>query len=237
MVLARGGIGWCAIVTHVALSTIVSTVIVSISIVASFATAIADVTAVIMWRGWGIMPLCFSITSVVIMVETIIHRWASRASTVARSHSSKESSSTITAVVWTWNCAEVVVASVAVEIIDAEVPAVVDKCYWSMKIAVAYDTIPHYCAKECAECHIACGAYVDVVIVIITKSHIVEVIVDTPNVVIVDTVYLIYQVWVSYAKGICHAVGKETGIVADGCKTHALSVNCRCSCHEEECCE
>ena len=119
-------------------------------------------------------------------------------------HTFEEVSAGIVIVVWAGCDAEEVVASVAVVVVNAEVPASIDEDYGAMEVAVAY---------------------------------IVKVVVDSPDVVIVDAVYLIDEEWVSDAEGICHAVGEETGIVANCYRTHALCVHCYCSCHEEKGCE
>ena len=152
-------------------------------------------------------------------------------------HTFEEVSAGIVIVVWAGCDAEEVVASVAVVVVDAEVPASIGEDYGAMEVAVAYNAVPKNVAEECAESHVARCAYSEVVVVETSVGDIVEVVVDSPDVVIVDAVYLIDEEWVSDAEGICHAVGEETGIVANCYRTHALCVHCYCSCHEEKGCE
>lgn len=70
-------------------------------------------------------------------------------------HTFEEVSAGIVIVVWAGCDAEEVVASVAVVVIDAEVPASIDEDNGAMEVAVAYNAVPENVAEECAESHVA----------------------------------------------------------------------------------
>ena len=70
-------------------------------------------------------------------------------------HTFEEVSAGIVIVVWAGGDAEEVVASVAVVVVDAEVPASIDEDYGAMEVAVAYNAVPENVAEECAESHVA----------------------------------------------------------------------------------
>lgn len=149
----------------------------------------------------------------------------------------EEVAALIASVVWTRHGAEEVSASVAVVIVDAEVPAPVGEDDRAIEIAVARHAVPDGVAKEGAQGYVARIAHCHVVIVVVAHGHIIEVAVHAPDVVVVDAVYLIYEEWVSYAESVCHAVGEKTCVAPYSGDAHALSAGCECACHDDKGCE
>ena len=127
--------------------------------------------------------------------------------------------------------------SVAVVVVDAEVPSVVGEDDGAMEVTVANQSVPHGDAEEVAEGYVAGIAHQHVVVVIVTQRYVVKVMVHAIYVVVVDAVNLIDEEWVANAEGVCHAVGQETCVAAYCRDAHALSVDCQCSAQDNNCCQ
>jgi hypothetical protein len=152
----------------------------------------------------------------------------------ARRHRTNDVSTNIHAM-RSWGCVVVVARAVAVIIVDGETPAIVGEHDGTMEVAVTHEAVPQAIAQEVAESCIACCHHGHVVIVVVTHCNIVQIVVHPPDVIIVNAVYLVDEVWVVDAEGKGHAVSQETCIVTHGCDAHALSIGGQCSNEEDDC--
>ena len=82
-------------------------------------------------------------------------------------------------------------------VVNAEVPASISEDYWTVKIADAKQPVPYSLTEQRAESHIACSTNGHVIIIVVAKSHIIKIAVDTPDIVVVDSINLINQERVS----------------------------------------
>ena len=149
-------------------------------------------------------------------------------------HGANDASTYIRAI-RSWSAIVVVAHAIAVIVINGEAPAVVHKHDGTVEVAVARQTVPHAVAQQIAKSCIACCHNCHVVVVVVPQGHIVQIIVHTPDVVVVDAVYLVDDVRVTNAEGESHAVSQKTCVVAHDGNAHALSVGGQCSNEENDC--
>jgi hypothetical protein len=89
-------------------------------------------------------------------------------------------------------CIEEMVHATIVQI-DAEAPAMVVECDWTIEVIVCHQKCPLAFCEKTTECIVACINYFHVVIVTITKGHCVEIVVYTTDIIVVDVIQIINE--------------------------------------------
>ena len=153
---------------------------------------------------------------------------------VSRMHSSEEVSSTI-AVPPPW-CAVIPVVVVVVVSVDAEAPTVSIERNRTVEVVDCHQARPDVRGEQCLQGKVACGKHCIVVVVAQPQRHIVEVVVHTADVVVVDVVQVVKQVC-AQSQCVCHTVGEETRVHAHSLVGHWLGVYCQRCKEESNCCE
>ena len=151
-----------------------------------------------------------------------------------RCHRTEEVSACIATCDGAWSVVVVAVDAIAVVVVDGEVPATVDEHDGAMEVGVADETVPDGVAQQVAESCITSGAHSQIVIVVVTQCHIVEVVVHTPDVVVVDAIDLVDEKGVADAQRVCHTVSQEPSVALHGQNAHALSVHRHGSSEEDD---
>lgn len=108
--------------------------------------------------------------------------------TTCRAHAVEVVTTFVVSAVVAWCAVEVVVNSISVVVVDAEMPAAVCKSDWAIEVAVAYESVPHIIAEQSTESIVALSADVVVVVVVVTHSDLVEVLINAINIVEVDAI-------------------------------------------------
>ena len=122
---------------------------------------------------------------------------------MSRVHPSEEMSSTIA--VPSPGVAEIPVVVVVVGI-DSESPSVVVEGNWAIEIIYGHEPAPLIWSEKCLECEVACSAYGIVVVGAISESDVVEIVVYSGNIVIVDVIEVVENLR-SESEGVAHPVG------------------------------
>lgn len=126
---------------------------------------------------------------------------------------------------------EVKIAGSRVVGVDAEAPAVVGKDYRTVEIVVGQVERILCRRKQVVQSGVAAGQHEVVFVYSVAPGNVVEILVDTINIVEVNVVEVVEQAG-SHTKGVGHAVGEEARIALDGGIAHGLCGG-RCGYHCE----
>ena len=109
--------------------------------------------------------------------------------------------------------AVVVIVRPVVEGVESETPCAVDKRDWAIEVVVGHQRRPLSRREKSLQGDVATAENFHIVVIVIAQSHIVEIIIDAADVVVVDIIQVVEQ---SCAKSerVGHAICKETCIVA-----------------------
>ena len=147
-------------------------------------------------------------------------------------HGIEIASSTIL-MIMTWQAIVEIGVAIVVSI-DTEPPSVVGKHDRTIEIVVGHITRPLSSREQTTESEIAMVENVVVLSIAVTKSHVIEVLVHTVDVIIVDHINQVDDVS-PQTQGEGHAVGEETGVVAHHYVRHGLCVHHICHCQHHYC--
>jgi len=89
-------------------------------------------------------------------------------------------------------CKEEMIHATVVQI-DAEAPAMVVECDWTIEVIVCHQKCPLALCEKAAECIVACIHDFHIVIITITKGNCVEIIVYATDVVVVDIIQVVNE--------------------------------------------
>ena len=109
--------------------------------------------------------------------------------------------------------AVVIIVRSVIKGIESETPCAVDKRDWAIEVIVGHQRCPLSRRKKSLQGVVATAENIHIVVIVIAQSHIVEIVVDATDVVVVDIIQVVEQ---SCAKSesVGHAICKETCIVA-----------------------
>ena len=151
---------------------------------------------------------------------------------VSRTHGMEVAPSTILMIITRHGVVEIGVASVVS--IDAEAPSIVSEYDRTIEVVVGHVTRPLGCREQTTKREVAVIKDVIVLCIGVAISHIVEVLVHTVDVIIIDHIDQVYDVC-PQTKGEGHTVSEETGVVAHHSVRHGLGIHHICHCQHHYC--
>jgi hypothetical protein len=110
---------------------------------------------------------------------------------------------------------------VVVVSIDSEAPSVVVERDWTIEVVDGHEASPLVRGEESLECEVACCEHCIVVVGAVSPCNVVEIVVDSADVVIVDIIEVVEQVE-TQSQRVGHTVGEEPCVVAHGLIAHRL---------------
>jgi hypothetical protein len=87
--------------------------------------------------------------------------------------------------------AVVVIVRSVVEGIECETPCAVDKRDWAVEVVVGHQRCPLSRRKKSLQGDVATAENIHIVVIVIAQSHIVEIVVDATDVVVVDIIQVV----------------------------------------------
>jgi hypothetical protein len=89
-------------------------------------------------------------------------------------------------------CIEEVIHATVVQI-DAETPAMVVECDWTIEVIVCHQKCPLALCEKATECIVTSIDDFHIVIVTVTKSYCVEIVVYTTDIIVIDVIQIINE--------------------------------------------
>ena len=117
---------------------------------------------------------------------TWTHTW-----TIHPTHST-EYGTTVVVVESARRCIEEVIHATVVQI-DAETPAMVVECDWTIEVIVCHQKCPLALCEQATECIVTSVDDFHIVIVTVTKGYCVEIVVYTTDIIVIDVIQIVNE--------------------------------------------